>query len=202
MIAVTTDDMAVTRNMDQAVQRFKNEIKKIYKITNLGNLHWFLRMKIKCDHVACIIFINQKAYIEGMATKFRLMTAKPVYIPMLPSELLTHKQSPFTPAQHAEMLKIPYGNMIGHILWPVMISHPDALFATGILPQFISNPRLSHTKALKQLIIYLYSMRDCWLTFGGKDAKIVAYMDTDYAQQSDCHLISGYCLQFRASAIS
>lgn len=77
------------------------------------------------------------------------MTAKPVYIPILPSELLTHKKPPFTPTQHAKMSKIPYKNMIGHILWPVMISCPDTLFATRILLQFISNPRLAHTKALK-----------------------------------------------------
>ena len=38
--------------------------------------------------------------------------------------------------------------------------------------------------------------------FSGKDAEIIAYVDTDYAQQSDCHLILGYCLQSRAGAIS
>ena len=180
VITVTTDDMAVTRNTDQAVQRFKNEIKKIYNITDLGDLCWFLGMEIKCDHVAYTISINQKVYIKGMATKFWLMTAKPVYILILPSELLTHKKPPFTPTQHAKMSKIPYKNMIGHILWPVMISCPDTLFATRILLQFISNPRLAHTKALKWLTIYLYTTRDCWLTFCGKDVKIIAYMDTDY----------------------
>ena len=45
-------------------------------------------------------------------------------------------------------------------------------------------------------------MRDCRLTFGSKDAKITAYTDADYTQQSDHHLISGYYLQFGASTIS
>ena len=72
--------MAVTGNLDQAVQRFKDEITKIYEITNLGDLCWFLGMEINHDHVVCTISINQKAYIEGMATKFGLTTAKPVYI--------------------------------------------------------------------------------------------------------------------------
>ena len=100
------------------------------------------------------------------------------------------------------MSKIPYRNMIGHVLWPVMISRPDAMFTTGILSQLISNPGPTHVKALKYLIIYLYTMRDCWLTFGSKDAKITAYTDADYTQQSDHHLISGYNLQFGASTIS
>ena len=131
-----------------------------------------------------------------MTVKCRLTTAKPVYIPMLPGEILSHDQLPFTPAQHAEMSKVPYRKIIGHVVWPVMISRPDAVFATGILSQFISNPGPTHTKALIHLITYLYMMRDCWLMFGGKDAEIITYMDADYAQESDCNLILGYCLQF------
>ena len=38
MIAVATDHMVITGNSDHAVTRFKNEIKRVYKITNLGNL--------------------------------------------------------------------------------------------------------------------------------------------------------------------
>ena len=67
--------------------------------------------------------------------------------PMLPN--FTHKQLQFMPAQHAKMSKIPYGNMIGHVLWPIMISRPDTLFATGILSQFITSTGPAHMKALK-----------------------------------------------------
>ena len=38
--------------------------------------------------------------------------------------------------------------------------------------------------------------------FSGKDAKILTYTDADYAQQANRHSISGYCLIFRARAIS
>ena len=65
IVAVATDNMAITGNSDCAVERFKDEIKKIYEITNLGDLHWILGMEIKCDRAACTISINQKAYIEG-----------------------------------------------------------------------------------------------------------------------------------------
>ena len=158
VIAVATDDMAITSNSDQAVTRFKHEIKKVYKITDLGNLCWFLGMEIKRDHAMHTISINQCVYIEGMAMKFRLTNAKPIYVPMLPGETLSHDQSPSTSAESQEMLKIPYGNMIGHVLWPVMISCPDATFATTILSQFVSNPGPAHIKALKHLILYLYTM--------------------------------------------
>ena len=90
MITVATDDMAITGNLDHAVTRFKHEIKKVYKITDLGDLCWFLGMEIKRDRAARTISINQCMYIEGMATKLRLTNAKPVYVPMLPGETLSH----------------------------------------------------------------------------------------------------------------
>ena len=157
VITVATDDMVITGNSDQAVMHFKNEIKRVYEITDLGDLCWFLGMEIKHNRAMRTISINQSAYIEGMGTKFRLTSAKPVYIPMLPGKVLSHDQSPSTPAEATKMSKIPYGNMIGHVLWPVMISCPDTVFATGILSQFISNPSPAHVKALKCLISYLYT---------------------------------------------
>ena len=202
MITVTTNDMAITGNLDHAVTRFKIKIKKVYEITDLGDLHWFLGMEIKHNCATCTISINQCAYIEGMATKFGLTNAKPIYVPMLPGKTLSHDQSPSLPTETQEMLKIPYGNMIGHVLWPVMISRPDTVFATTILSQFMLNPGPIHVKALKHLISYLYTMRKCWLTFGGKDTKILTYTDADYAQQADCQSILGYCLIFGAGAIS
>lgn len=122
IIAVTTDDMAATGNTYLAVERFKNEIKAVYDITDLGGLSWFLGMEIKCNHLACTISINQRVYIKGMAAKYGLDNAKLVHIPMLPGEILTCDQSPVTAAQLAEISDVPYGNMIGHILWPVLIS--------------------------------------------------------------------------------
>ena len=114
-------------------------------------------MEIKHNHAMRTISINQCAYIESMATKYGLTNAKPIYIPMLPGETLSRDQSPSMPAETQEMSKIPYGNMIGHVLWPVTISRPDAVFATTILSQFISNPGPAHIKALKHLISYLYT---------------------------------------------
>ena len=109
MIIVTTDDMVITSNSDHIVTRFKNKIKKVYKITNLGDLCWFLGMEIKHDHAACTISINQCAYIKGMAMKFGLTNAKPVYVPMFPGKTLSRDQPPSTPAETKERSKFPMG---------------------------------------------------------------------------------------------
>ena len=137
-----------------------------------------------------------------MATKFGVNNGKNIYVPMLPGEVLSRDQSPFTLTQYAEMKNVPYAEAIGHVLWPVMIARPDALCATGILAQFVQNPGLAHWKALKRLIGYLYTTRDMWLTFGGLDAILEGYSDADWGSQTHHHSISGYAFLMGNGAVT
>jgi hypothetical protein len=91
---------------------------------------------------------------------------------------------------------------IGHALWPVMISRPNALCAVGILAQFVQNPGPAHWKALKRLIGYLHTTRDLWLTFGGVNATLEGFSDADWASQSHRHSISGYAFFMGKGAVT
>ena len=65
------------------------------------------------------------------------------------------------------MRGVPYVEAIGSVLWPGIISRPDVAYVVGVLAQFIQNPGNVHWEALKHVIVYLESMKDVWLTFGG-----------------------------------
>ena len=100
-------------------------------------------------------------------------------------------------------LHITNSEAIGSVLWPVIISRPDAVFAVGILSQFIQNPRPAQWEALKWVISYLGSLKNYWLTFGGKEkGKIQGFCDADWASQQHRHLISGFSFHFRQGAVS
>jgi hypothetical protein len=202
IIAVATDDMAVTGNSLAAVTKFKSEISEYYDITDLGEIRWFLGFEIKRDRAARTISINQRAYITSMAQRFGVENGKEIRVPMLPGEILTKEQSPFTPTQFDQMKDVPYSEAIGRALWPVMISRPDALCAVGILAQFVQNPGLAHWKALKRVMGYLYTTRDLWLTFGGVDAELEGFSDADWASQSHRHSISGYAFRMGKGAVT
>ena len=66
------------------------------------------------------------------------------------------------------------------MLWLTVVSHPVTAYAVGILSQYIPNPGLAHWEVLKQVMSYLVSTKDLWLTFGGKGGALVeGYCDTD-----------------------
>jgi len=141
--------------------------------------------------------------IKSLAENFRLTNAKPVHTPMDPNVHFSIKQCPSTPNQSAWMQGVLYIEAIGSLLWPAVVSRPDIVFAVGILSQFIQNPGSIHWEALKRIIIYLKTMKDLWLTFGGKSKTLVeGYCYADWASQKHRHSISGYSFHFGSGAIS
>jgi hypothetical protein len=203
IVAVATDDMAITSKRADDVLKFKSELRKHFDIADGGELRWFLGFEIKRDRAARTISINQRNYIERMVERFRLTNAKPVATPMESAAQFSKDQSPSTPTQEMRMRGIPYAEAIGSVLWPVIISRPDAAFAVGILSQFIQNPGPAHWEGVKRLITYLGSTKDLWLTFGGKGKNILeGFCDADWAGQKHRHSISGYSFHMGQGAVT
>ena len=117
--------------------------------------------------------------------------------------LFTKDQGPLMPTQAMQMRGVPYAEAIGCVLWPVMITWLDCVFAIGILSQFIQNPSNAHWEALKRVMVYLGATRDLWLTFGGRGKTLLeGFCDADYANQKDRHSIAGFTYHFGQGAIS
>jgi hypothetical protein len=203
IVAVATDDMALTSKRAADAEKFKSEIRKFWDITDHGPIQWFLGFEIKRDRKARTISINQRTYIEGMVEKFRLTNAKPVSTPMEPGAQFSIDQCPSTLNQSAKMRGVPYSEAIGSVLWPVVVSRPDAAFAVGVLSQFIQNPGPAHWEGVKRVINYLGSTKDLWLTFGGQKETIVeGFCDADWASQKHRHSISGFSFHYGVGAVA
>ena len=93
IVAVATDNMAVTSKYAANAERFKSMVKEHWEITDHRPIQWFLGFEIKRNHKARMISINQCAYIESMVDKFRLTRVKHISTPMEPNAQFTTKQS-------------------------------------------------------------------------------------------------------------
>lgn len=129
IVAVATDDMAVASKRAEDAERFKSDIRKYWEITDHGPIKWFLGFEIKRNREARTISINQHAYIESMVEKFRLTNARPVSTPMEPGVQFSIDQCPSTINQSSRMHGVPYSEAIGSVLWPVIVSRPDAAYS-------------------------------------------------------------------------
>ena len=182
--AVATDDMIIASKWLQDVIRLKAELKKHWDLSDMGEIKWYLSFEVKWDRPQRTISINQQAYIESLADRFRLVNAKPVTTPMAPGVAFTPNEQ--TSGKKAARTKgIPYAEAIGSVLWPAMISRPDVSYAVGVLAQFVQDPNESHWEGVKRVIVYLNTTKDIWLTFGRKSPNLAeGFCDADWGSQN------------------
>ena len=64
------------------ITSIKKVLTKEFQIQDLSVTTNFLRMQIKHDQKNRILWINQKAYTEGIILCFDMMNAKPLWMPL------------------------------------------------------------------------------------------------------------------------
>ena len=101
IVAIVTDDMAMTSKRKVNAEKFKLMIKKFWDITDHGPIKWFLGFEIRQNRKERPISINQQAYIKMMVEKFELTNAYgpkcPIFHPTMPFFIEpdgTHERNP------------------------------------------------------------------------------------------------------------
>ena len=64
VITVSMDDMAVTLKDLVHITHFKAQLREHFEITDLGELHWLLGLKVTRDCTAHTITLSQNAYVD------------------------------------------------------------------------------------------------------------------------------------------
>ena len=173
-------------------RQFKQDLLCHFGITDLGETHYLLSFEIKCDLTMHTISINQGSYIDTIAARFNLTSAKPVYTPLDLGTILSKEQCPKTPHEFERMQAVPYQSGLGATWYTATVSHPDVALVLSTLSQFAENPGEILWRALQRVIVYLKTTRDLWLVMGGIPDGLAGFTDSDWASQPHHHSISGY----------
>src|SRR5438034_11070393 len=105
---------------------------------DLGQLTWFLGIRILRDRAKRKIWLCQDAYIEKLAKSFHLEYAQPAHTP-LPSEELTPGTEKASPQDI-----YTYQRKVGSSLYAATMTRPDIARAAGKLSEFLQNPSAQH----------------------------------------------------------
>ena len=86
---------------------------------------------------------------------------------MLHGISLSKNQCPMTHDERDRMSKIPYAYAIGSIMYAMLCTRPDVLYALSITNIYQSDPCESHWIAVKNILKYLRRTKDAFLLYGG-----------------------------------
>ena len=74
IVSIYVDDMLVIGSKIELVQRFKDEMEKIFEMTDLGVMKYFLGMEVLQSSDG--IFICQQKYISDILSRFKMQDCK------------------------------------------------------------------------------------------------------------------------------
>ncbi|GAA0158150.1 transmembrane signal receptor [Lithospermum erythrorhizon] len=101
------------------------------------------------------------------------------------------------------MEDMPCASAVGSLMYAMLCTRPDIAYSVGLVSRFISRPSKEHWEAVKWILKYLRGTSNICICYGGQDANLRCYTDSDMAGDIDTkRSTSGYLFTFVGRAIS
>jgi hypothetical protein len=81
---VYVDDLILVCNNKDKLLQVKEELFRKFEMKDLGNLHFFLGIKVEKDRAQCLLCINQIGYLKEICKRFRMEDCKTIGVPLNP----------------------------------------------------------------------------------------------------------------------
>ncbi len=131
----------------------------------LGELKWFLGIRVLRDRTTRKIWLCQDSYITKICTQFR-RSEHPNKAPKTPMSSLTLAPYEGT-ALNDEIMQ--YSRIVGFLTYSTAITRPDTAFTTKSLAEALQNPGPEHFNAAYRCLDYLESTKYYALELGGRE---------------------------------
>ncbi|GMI89954.1 cysteine-rich RLK (RECEPTOR-like protein kinase) 8 [Hibiscus trionum] len=146
VVQIYVDDIIFGSTNELLCQDFSKLIQGEFEMSMMGELSFFLGLKIK--QIKDGIFIYQAKYIKDMLKKFDLEHVKPQATPMSSSIKLDKDER----GKCVDSKR--YHSIVGSLLY-LTSSRPDIMFSVCLCARFQASPRESHLIAVKRIFRYL-----------------------------------------------
>ena len=146
ILIVYVDDIILTGNCDEEIQKLKSFLAKEFEIKDLGNLKYFLGMEVGRSKRG--IVVSQRKYILDLLRETGMLECKPAETPM------DHTIKLGTLTGSAPVDKGRFQRLVGKLIY---LSHtrPDICFPVSTVSQFMNNPTEEHMSAVYRILRYL-----------------------------------------------
>jgi hypothetical protein len=185
VVGVYVDDLIITGANPADIGAFKEELRRLFRMSDLGLLSYYLGIEVKQGRNT--ITPGQAPYVKKLLEKVGMTACKPISTPMEVRLKLSTKST--TPEVDATM----YRSLVGSLRYLVH-TRPDIAFAVGYVSRFMEKPRQEHLVAVKHLLRYIAGTVDYGIVYSkllSGDNRLMGYSDSDWGEM----LMNGGALQ-------
>lgn len=204
IVGVFVDDLPIFYSNPKDLELFIQQLQTKIKIRDLGPLKKCLGVNIDYDEENRVLKLHQRDYINEMLREFHLEEAESSPVPMEPGTTLLPDVAPKTDAEIAEIIKIPYQNAVGKLMYLVQMIRPDIAYAVSVVSRFNLTFSQQHWKFVKQIMRYLKGTSDLSLTYSGNSSQTLsAFCDASFAGEKEGYKSqTGYVFLLQGGAVS
>ena len=116
---------------------------------------------------------------------------------------LSKEQSLKTEEVRDHMSKVPYASAIGILMYVMVFTRPDIIYAVGVMNRFMSRLGKQNWEVVKWILRYLRDSSNTYLCFTGASLELQGYIDADFAGDIDSRKSTiGFIFTLGGTAIS
>jgi hypothetical protein len=178
LVGVYVDDLIITGGSAKEIDAFKNQMKTLFSMSDLGLLSYYLGIEV--HQSSGKISLSQAAYAAKILDKCGMKDCNPTLIPMDPRAKLSKESS------NPLVDSTQYRSIVGSLRY-LIHTRPDIAHSVGIVSRFMEKPTTEHLAAVKQVLRYVKGTLDhgCVYEKGEEGLKIHGYSDSDLAGDID-----------------
>ncbi|GKD04760.1 retrotransposon protein, putative, ty1-copia subclass [Tanacetum coccineum] len=190
------DDMMIACKSKAKIGPAKSSLKREFDMKELGEAKKILGMEIVKDRSRNILRVSQSGYVSKILNNLRIDNGKSIEMPLGGHFKLSLKDCLVRDCDVERMSKFPYANAVGSLMYLMMCTRPDIVYAVSVVSRYLANPGKNHWEAVKWIFKYLRGIANVGLVYGtdrGNHVDVTGFVDSDYAKDPDKgRSITGY----------
>ncbi len=131
ILGAYVDDLLITGNDPSKILEIKIELKKLFKLSSLGEPEKFLGMQIERDFAKKTIVLHQSDFVKSIVEKYTFGKERKASTPILIADSSTAKEGELDNTTGYQ--KYSYREIIGKLQYLAAMTRPDLSYAVNIL---------------------------------------------------------------------
>ncbi len=179
IVGIYVDDFIIVDNEPRLRMWLFGELQKNFKLKDLGELHWFLGLRITRNRLERTLVIDQEAYILDTLKLFHMLDCNPTPTPEV-SGSKTNVKDDNTKSHNDN--ENPYRQAVGKLMYAMVCTRPDIASAVREVSKHLCDNNDDNWSDVQRIMRYLKGTSGLGIKFNGNaNDNLVCYCDADYA---------------------
>ena len=132
---------------------------------NMGEASYVIGIKIHRERSRDILGLPQETYINKVLERFNIKNCSPGVAPIMMGDKFDFNQCSKQDFEWEHVKKISYASAVGSLMYALVCTRPDIVFAVRMLGRYHSYPGVNHWKDAKKVMRYLQETKDFMLMY-------------------------------------